>query len=70
MVCPECEKGMVVVLRTKGHMHPHREGSILTHPEKYFSKVPCPSCEGSGIAFISREEGTSNLSSDSRLASP
>ena len=50
MVCPDCEKGMVVVLATKGQIHPYRESTILTHPERYFRKVPCPRCSGSGIA--------------------
>ena len=51
MICPECEKGMIVVLATKGQIHPHRETTILTHPERYFKKVPCPRCNGSEIAY-------------------
>ena len=35
MICPDCVKGMVVELRTKGQVHPYRETSILTYPEKY-----------------------------------
>ena len=50
MICPECHQGMIVVLATKGQIHPYRERSILTHPERYIKKVPCPRCNGSGIA--------------------
>ena len=35
VICPDCVKGMVVELRTKGQVHPYRETSILTYPEKY-----------------------------------
>ena len=59
MICPECEKGMVVVLATKGHIHPYRETSILTHPERYIKKVPCPQCNGSGIAYCCDGEDAS-----------
>ena len=51
MICPECDKGMIPVLATKGQIHPYRETSILTHPQKYIKKVPCPRCNGSGIAY-------------------
>ena len=59
MICPECEKGMVVVLATKGQIHPYRETSILTHPERYIKKVPCPRCQGSGIAYCCDGEDAS-----------
>ena len=59
MMCPDCEKGMVVVLATKGQKHPHRESSFLTNPERYFKKVPCPRCNGSGIAYCCNGEDTS-----------
>jgi len=32
MICPDCVKGMVVELRTKGQVHPYRETSILSYP--------------------------------------
>jgi len=51
MICPDCIKGMVVELRTKGQVHPYRETSILTYPEKYIKKVPCQSCNGSGVRY-------------------
>ena len=51
MICPECEKGMVVGLAYKIQEDPYRETSVLTHPEKYFHKVPCRRCNGSGIAY-------------------
>jgi len=55
MICPECEKGMVEVQRTK-------KGTILIHPKKYSdlpsreapilcSHTPCPRCNGSGTAY-------------------
>ncbi len=53
MICPECHQGMIPVLATKGQIHPYRETSILTHPERYIKKVPCPRCNGSGIAHCS-----------------
>ena len=59
MICPECEKGMVVELATKGQVHPYRETSILTHPERYIKKVPCPRCNGSGIAYCCDDEDAS-----------
>ena len=59
MICPECEKGMVVALVTKGQIHPYRETSILTHPERYIKKVPCPRCQGSGIAYCCDGEDAS-----------
>ena len=59
MICTECEKGMFVVLATKGQIHPYRERSILTHPERYFKKVPCPRCNGSGVAYCCDGEDAS-----------
>ena len=29
MICPDCEKGMVVVLRTKGQLQPYKETPLL-----------------------------------------
>ena len=29
MICPECENGMVVVLRTKGQLEPYQETPLL-----------------------------------------
>ena len=57
MICPDCVKGMVVELRTKGQVHPYRETSILTYPKKYIKKVPCQSCDGSGVVY-NRGEST------------
>ena len=51
MICPECHQGMIVVLATKGQVHPYRETSILTDPGRYLKKAPCPRCNGSGIAY-------------------
>ena len=51
MICPECEQGMIVVLATKGQVHPYRETSILTDPGRYLKKAPCPRCNGSGVAY-------------------
>ena len=51
MICPDCEKGMIVGLAYKVQEHPYRETSILTHPKKYFYKVPCPRCNGSGKVY-------------------
>ena len=50
MICPECEKGGVVVPRTKGQIQPLTWRDKET-PAKYFKKVPCPRCNGSGIAY-------------------
>jgi len=59
MICPECHQGMIPVLATKGQIHPYRETSILTHPERYIKKVPCPRCNGSGIAYCCDGEDAS-----------
>ena len=59
MICPECHQGMVPVLATKGQVHPYRETSILTHPQRYIKKVPCPRCNGSGIAYCCDSEDAS-----------
>ena len=52
MICPNCENGMVLILRgqNKKEMRPIRGGTFLTNPEKYFDKVPCQRCNGSGLA--------------------
>ncbi len=59
MICPDCEKGMIVGLAYKVHDHPYRETSILTHPTKYFHKVACPRCNGSGISYCRDGEDAS-----------
>ena len=59
MICPECHQGMIAVLATKGQIHPYRETSILTHPERYIEKVPCPRCSSSGIAYCCDGEDAS-----------
>ena len=57
MICPDCEKstekGMVLMLRgqNKEGARLYRGEMFLAHPEKYFDKVPCPRCNGSGIAY-------------------
>ena len=62
MECQECENGRIVVLRTKGQMHPHREGSILTNPERYFYTITCSNCAGSGVIVSSSEAHTAGKS--------
>ena len=47
---------MIVVLATKGQVHPYRETSILTDPGRYLKKAPCPRCNGSGIAYCCQPE--------------
>ena len=59
MICPECHQGMIVVLATEGQVHPYRETSILTNPERYLKKTPCPRCNGSGIAYCCDGEDAS-----------
>ena len=56
MTCPNCVRGMVVELRTKGHVHPYRETSIFTHPERYIKKVTCQRCKGSGLLDCSKDD--------------
>ena len=53
MICPDCQKGVVLVLRgqTMGEVRPYRGTTFLANPEKYFDKAPCPRCNGSGIAY-------------------
>ena len=53
MICPECQKGVVLVLRGQGQgqVRPYRGTTFLPNPEKYFDKAPCPRCNGSGIAY-------------------
>ena len=55
MNCPDCQKGVVLVLRGKseGQVRPYGGISFLTNPEKYFDKVPCPRCHGLGIVYCS-----------------
>ena len=67
MICPDCVKGMVVELRTKGQVHPYRETSILTYPEKYIKKVPCQSCNGSGVRY---HGGDTNCKADKHFGDP
>ena len=59
MICPDCHQGKIPVLATKGQVHPYRETSILTHPERYIKKVNCTSCNGSGITFAPDTEDAS-----------
>ena len=59
MICPECEKGWIVRLSTKGLAHPHREASIMNDPQKYLEKIPCSRCQGSGIAYCCDGEDAS-----------
>ena len=53
MICPDCEKGVVLILRAqkKEEMRPYKGTMFLANPEKYFDKAPCPRCNGSGIAY-------------------
>ena len=53
MICPDCQKGVVLVLRGQGQgqVRPYRGITFLPNPEKYFDKAPCPRCNGSGIAY-------------------
>ena len=61
MICPECQKGVVLVLRgqTMGEVRPYRGTTFLANPEKYFDKAPCPRCNGSGIAYCCSGEDAS-----------
>ena len=61
MNCPDCQKGVVLVLRgqTKGEVRPYRGTTFLANPEKYFDKAPCPRCNGSGIAYCCDGEDAS-----------
>ena len=67
MICPDCVKGMVVELRTKGQVHPYRETSILTYPEKYIKKVLCQSCNGSGVRY---HGGDTSCKADKHFGEP
>ena len=58
MICPDCHQGKIPVLATKGQVHPYRETSILTHPERYIKKVTCSTCNGSGINYSPDTKGT------------
>ena len=55
MNCPDCQKGVVLVLRVQGQgqgqVRPYGGTTFLPNPEKYFDKAPCPRCNGSGIAY-------------------
>ena len=53
MICPDCEKGVVLILRgqTKEEIRPYRGEMFLPNPEKYFRKGLCTRCKGSGIAY-------------------
>ena len=61
MICPDCQKGVVLVLRgqTMGEVRPYRGTTFLANPEKYFDKAPCPRCNGSGIAYCCDGEDAS-----------
>ena len=61
MICPDCQKGVVLVLRGQGQgqVRPYRGTTFLPNPEKYFDKAPCPRCNGSGIAYCCDGEDAS-----------
>ena len=61
MICPDCKKGMVLILRgqKKEEARLYRGEMFLANPEKYFDKVPCPRCNGSGIAYCCDGEDAS-----------
>ena len=59
MICPECHQGMIVALAVKGLPDPLRERLILSEPERYLKKTPCPRCNGSGIAYCCDGEDAS-----------
>ena len=52
MICPDCQKGVVLVLRGQGQgqVRPYRGTTFLPNPEKYFDKAPCPRCNGEDAA--------------------
>ena len=60
MICPDCQKGVVLVLRGQGQgqgqVRPYGGTTFLPNPEKYFDKAPCPRCNGSGIAYCCDDE--------------
>ena len=52
MICPDCQKGMVFVMRGQNQeqqVSPYGGDMFLENPDKYFDKVPCRRCNGSGI---------------------
>ena len=54
MICPDCQKGMVFVMRGPNQdqqARPYGGEMFLENPEKYFDKIPCQRCNGSGIAY-------------------
>ena len=54
MICPDCQKGMVFVMRgpnQEQQARPYGGEMFLENPEKYFDKIPCQRCNGSGIAY-------------------
>ena len=63
MNCPDCQKGVVLVLRVQGQgqgqVRPYGGTTFLPNPEKYFDKAPCPRCNGSGIAYCCDGEDAS-----------
>ena len=63
MNCPDCQKGVVLVLRGQGQgqgqVRPYGGTTFLANPEKYFDKVPCPRCNGSGVAYCCDGEDAS-----------
>ena len=64
MICPDCQNGVVLVLRGQSQSQDqdqvrHYGGTtFLPDPEKYFDKIPCPRCNGSGTAYSSSIEYT------------
>jgi len=47
MICPECNKGMIQI-KVEGH---RSDDGIFPRRLLDFQTVPCPRCNGSGIAY-------------------
>ena len=48
MICPECNKGMIQVRIDRGH---RSDDGIFPRRLLDFQTLPCPRCNGSGIAY-------------------
>jgi len=48
MICPDCEKGMVRLRLSNGRWS---EEGLFPKSLSGFQTVPCPKCDGSGIAY-------------------
>ena len=60
MICPECHQGMVSTLVQRWETPMRGNGTEpLTVPEVYARKIPCPRCNGSGIAYCCDGEDAS-----------